>query len=185
MRTRNEKLRLVFRLSVREGYNLQELLNFLEDQEFQTDADALIVDHKVASDNIKPSKTIVDIPIELTFRLHGKTDIHMALNGLVDPFESGSVDSQVLTYKIMEVLEIFEEQSQSIPNNAKEEIKDPDRDVFETGDLIEIICPNPSCNRRIVYLEDCRTRLPCKYCGYMIDLEKLNSSVDDELEQYE
>ena len=154
----------------------------IEGLEFQTEADALIDNYGVADQDFELSETTVVIPIELSFRLHGKTNIHQALNELIDPFESGSVESLILEYSIEGVMEISDKEIREELDDDTE-IRDLNEDALQTGDLIEGVCPN--CGHRIEYLDGHKPKVICDKCGFVINLEKLELLDDEDPESDE
>ncbi len=170
---------LYYHFSLLPGATTDDLIDFIDQVEFQTEADASIVDCTRQEPIGKGG--LVEVPIRLVFDLEAGTSLQEARDGILDPFDTahGGAPFQHCELDAYEVVDegcaIDEPDGRSHPRgDGLDAVADADVEIFD--------CPN--CGHRFQYgLEDESIRMACPECGFSDDADYVSGEecCDDDL----
>lgn len=162
---------LVYHCSFVKSATLDDVIEAFDNEEFQTEADAAVISHEVTvPDDFEIHGNEADIPVRITFELHGDTNVQEALDMLVDPC-AGSGSPVLSCVRVRS--DLLEEEDDALADD------DADRaDDFYPGR--ESLCPN--CGAALYGIDDDRlTRIICDACGCVMgtDIDATDEEDDD------
>ena len=159
---------LYYHFSLSPGATTDDLIDFIDQVEFQTEADASVVSY-VRQEPIEKGRA-VEVPIRLVFDLGRETSLREAKDGVVNPFDT---EHSVAPFQDCELdgYEIVDEScSSDSPDDYLEEPRADGLAIVTDIDVETFSCPK--CGHRFQYgLEDESIKMACPECGFAGDVD--------------
>ena len=157
---------LYYRFSLSPGATTDDLIDFIDQVEFQTEADALVVSQK-RQEPIEKGRS-VEVPIRLVFDLGRDTSLREAQDGVLNPFDS---EHSFVPFQYCELdgYEIVDKSySSDSPDDCSEELPGGGLYIVTDVDVETFDCPN--CGHRFQYgPEEELLKMACPECGFAGD----------------
>jgi hypothetical protein len=161
---------LYYHFSLSPGATTDDLIDFIDQVEFQTEADASVVSY-VRQEPIERGRA-VEVPIRLVFDLGKKTSLREAKDGVLNPFD---IERSVAPFQDCELdgYEIVDESySSDSPDNYFEETRGKGLGIVTDIDAEIFDCPK--CGHRFQYGPgDASIEIACPECGFADDDDEL------------
>jgi predicted RNA-binding Zn-ribbon protein involved in translation (DUF1610 family) len=159
---------LYYHFSLSPGATTDDLIDFIDQVEFQTEADASVVSQK-RQEPIEKGRG-VHVPIRLVFDLGRDTSLREAKDGVLNPFDA---EHSVVPFQYCELdgYEIVDEGYRGdSPDDYVEEPRTVGLDIVTDIDVETFDCPK--CGHRFQYgSEDESIRMACPECGFSGDVD--------------
>jgi hypothetical protein len=171
---------LYYHFSLLPGATTDDLIDFIDQVEFQTEADASVVGH-TRQEPVGKGR-IVEVPIRLVFDLEEGTSLQEARDGILDPFDTAR-GAGPFHYCELDTYDVVDESYSS--DSLDGHFQKPRGDGLGTVTDIDIeIFDCPSCGHRFQCgPEDESIRMACPECGFSDDGDYIASEDcgDDEI----
>jgi predicted RNA-binding Zn-ribbon protein involved in translation (DUF1610 family) len=161
---------LYYHFSLSPGATTDDLIDFIDQVEFQTEADASVVSQK-RQEPIEKGRG-VEVPIRLVFDLGRDTSLREAKDGVLNPFDT---EHSVVPFQYcgLDGYEIVDETYGSdSPDDYLEEPRTDGLGIVTDVDVETFDCPN--CGHQFQYgPEDEPIKMACPECGFAGDVDRV------------
>jgi predicted RNA-binding Zn-ribbon protein involved in translation (DUF1610 family) len=154
---------LYYRFSLCPGATADDLVDFIDQVEFETEANASIVSR--TREELIEKGTVLEVPIRLVFDLGRNTSAREAKDGLINPFEAEPPSTPFQDCELDGNEIVDEGYSADSPDDDFQEPPRGGLELVTDVDLESFACPN--CGHRFQYgLDDELTKMICPECGF-------------------